>query len=358
MINVTKTYLPDRRKFDSYIDRIYESAWLTNHGPLYQELELRLKEYLGVRNIVLVSNGTLALQVAIKSLGLTGNVITSPFSFIATASSIAWEGLTPLFADIDKETWNLDPDKIEEAIDANTSAILPVHVFGNACKVKEIDAIAKQFNLKTIYDGAHAFGVNFMGESLLNWGDISILSFHSTKLFHTIEGGAIVTNDDDLADKIRKLTNFGFSNRYSFSEVGINTKMNEFQAAMGLCVLDEIDVILKKRKEIFDYYSTELEGLVKFQKTEPNCSQSYSYFPVLFPTIELMENAENVLNENQIFPRRYFFPSLDTLDIFKSCKEQKNSREIAGRILCLPIYPGLNGVTIEKIVSILRSVLG
>jgi len=236
MINVTKTHLPDIDRYKAYIDRIYRSGWITNNGALVQELEEKLKEYLGVRNILLVSNGTLALQICYKALGLTGEAITTPFSFVATTSSLVWEGLSPVFVDISPETLNMDPDRIEEAIRPETSCIVPVHVFGNGCDVEKIGQIAKKHHLKVVYDAAHAFGVKYNGESILNYGDVSILSFHATKFFHTIEGGAIVTGDDELYEKAKHMINFGITGPESIVGLGINGKMNEFQAAMGLCI--------------------------------------------------------------------------------------------------------------------------
>ncbi|HBN28622.1 MAG TPA: aminotransferase DegT, partial [Clostridiaceae bacterium] len=239
MINVTKTYLPDRTKLDKYIDKIYSTAWVTNNGQLVKELTTRLEEYLGVQNLLLVTNGTLALQIAYKALGVNGQAITTPFSFVATTSSLVWEGIEPIFVDIDPETFCIDPSKIEEAITSETTAIVPVHVFGNACDVEKIENIAQKYGLKTIYDGAHSFGVKYNGESLLSYGDATILSFHATKLFHTIEGGAIIFKNKEDYERAKLMINFGIDGTDSVIELGINAKMNEFQAAMGLCVLDE-----------------------------------------------------------------------------------------------------------------------
>lgn len=354
MINVTKPYLPNKAKFLEYVEQIYKTVWLTNNGPLYQELELRLKDYLGVRNIILVTNGTFALQIAYKALGLKGSVITSPFSFVATSSSIIWEGMEPIFADISPNDWNINPEEIERHIRADTSAIVPVHVFGNSCNVEAIETIAHKKKLKIVYDAAHAFGVNYKDASLLGYGDISTLSFHATKLFHTIEGGAIITSDDELAKKIRLMINFGITGPENIESLGINCKMNEFQAAMGLCILDEVDQIHKERKRIVEYYTSELENLVKFQSFDINCSRNNAYFPVLFNTEEQMKKVQVELNNNDIFPRRYFFPSLDTLE-FNVCKQSMPvSNSIASRILCLPIYPELKDTIIAKITCIIK----
>ena len=341
MINVTQAYLPEKEKFKAYVDRIYESGWLTNNGAIVRELEKRLQEYLGVKHLILVANGSLALQLSYKALGLKGDVITSPFSFVATASTLVWEGLNPVFSDIDPDTFNVSPDEIEKNITDKTTAIVPVHVFGNPCEVELIHGIADKNNLKVIYDAAHAFGVNYKGESILNYGDVSTLSFHATKLFHTIEGGAVITNDDSLAEKIRLLINFGISDA-KINTLGINAKMNEFEAAMGMCVLDEINNIKKQREKIWKTYLLELKGLVNFQMFNKNSNNNYSYAPVLFDSKQQVLKVERSLNEHHIYPRRYFYPSLDTLDFLSSQPLCSISKNIADRTLCLPIFSGLN----------------
>lgn len=342
MINVTKSFLPSKDTYKSYVDRIFESGWLTNNGELLIELEHRLKEYLGVKNIILVANGSIALQVAYKSLELKGEVITTPFSFPATTSSLVWEGLSPVFADIDSNSFNLDSNNIESLITKNTSAIVPTHVFGNPCDVESIQSIADKYKLKVIYDAAHAFGSKYKGKSILNYGDISTLSFHATKQFHTIEGGAIITKDDELAKKIRLLINFGISGPSTIESLGINAKMNEFEAAMGLCVLDEIDHIGQKRCDIWQTYTENLHSKVGFQKWSEQGRNNYSYAPVLFRSEEQVLNIEAKLKEKSIYTRRYFYPSLDSLDYLQSNQVCDISRDIASRILCLPIYPGLD----------------
>jgi dTDP-4-amino-4,6-dideoxygalactose transaminase len=248
MINVTKTYLPDKSKYIEYVNRIFKSGWLTNNGQFVQELEKRLADYLGVENLLVVTNGTLALQIAYRILGLKGQVITTPFTFIATVSSLVWEGLNPVFADINSDTFNISPELIEKKISKETSAILPVHVFGNACEVEQIENLAKQHKLKLIFDAAHAFGVRYKDSGILNFGDASILSFHSTKIFHTIEGGAVIFRDKKDYEKARLMINFGIAGYDIVKVLGINAKMNEFQAAMGLCILDDIEELIGKRK--------------------------------------------------------------------------------------------------------------
>lgn len=354
MIRVTKTYLPNKEKYKKYVDEIYSNGWITNNGPLVQRLEKRLANYLGVKNIILVSNGTVALEIAYRTLGLDGFVITTPFSFVATTSSLVTNNLHPIFADIDRSTFNIDPENIKKHLTKNTSAILPVHVFGNACQVEEIASIAEQSNLKVIYDAAHAFDVHYNNQNILNYGDVSTLSFHATKLFHTIEGGALIINDDELVAKARYLINFGIMNEEEIPELGTNAKMNEFEAAMGLCVLDDIEEIKQKRKVVFDTYATELHGFVEFQEQNKNATQNYSYFPAVFEDKEKLIDVKNALEEVQIFPRRYFYPSLDTLDYIEPKQEMVISRELSKRILCLPFYADLEVDIQAQIIDIVR----
>ena len=354
MINVTKSYLPNIEKYKNYIDEIYKTAWLTNQGPLVQKLEKRLAQYLGVKNIVLVSNGTIALEIAYRALDLKGEVITTPFSFVATTSSLVTNRLTPIFVDIDEKTFNLSPENIEEKITSKTSAILPVHVFGNACEVEEIEQIANKHNLKVVYDAAHAFDVKYKDNSVLNYGDISTLSFHATKLFHTIEGGALIINDDELVQKVRYLINFGIKSPTEIPHLGTNAKMNEFEAAMGLCILDDIEDIKTNRKKVVENYKIGLESLVTFQEQNNQASENYSYFPILFKNEEELLKIQKVLNDENIFPRRYFYPSLDTLEYIEPKQECKISRDISKRILCLPIYAELEKGNQDKIIDIIR----
>lgn len=356
MINVTRTYLPDRIKLDKYIDKIYSSAWVTNNGQLVQELTRRLEEFLNVQNLLLVSNGTLALQVAYRVLGIKRQVITTPFSFVATTSTLVWEKLEPVFVDIDPETFCIDPSRIEGSITPETTAIVPVHVFGNACDVEKIERIAQKHGLKTIYDGAHAFGVRYKGESLLSYGDAATLSFHATKLFHTIEGGAIVFKRKKDLEKARLMVNFGIDGPDSVVELGINAKMNEFQAAMGLCVLDEIETIFEQRCELWNYYQDSLKDHVQFQKRNCQCTNNYSYFPVLFENEKKLIEVKKALIAVDINPRRYFYPSLDTLGYLQPQSMQAVSRDIASRIMCLPIYPGLSIKEIGKIIKVLTCI--
>jgi dTDP-4-amino-4,6-dideoxygalactose transaminase len=354
MINVTKAYLPDRNKYKDYVDQIFDSAWLTNNGTLLQQLEKRLASYLRVRNIVLVANGSLALQLCYKAMELSGEVITTPFSFVATTSTLAWEGLSPVFADIDSDTLNIDADKIAQCVTPQTSAILPVHVFGNPCEVEKIQAIADANDLKVIYDGAHAFGCQLDDQSVLNFGDATTLSFHATKLFHTIEGGAVITNDDNLAAKIRQMINFGQVQSGDIEFAGTNAKMNEFEAAMGLCVLDDIELIKSQRRAIWQHYQETLGDIVSFQFFNPRSDNNYAYAPVLFDSEAQLLKVQKRLTDNGIVPRRYFYPSLDQLKYLNGPADCHNSQDIASRILCLPMYPGMTAEQLENISQLVR----
>lgn len=341
MIPVTKAYLPNKKKYQAYVNDIYDRGSLTNNGILVQELEKRLADYLGVKHLICVANGSLALQLAYKALDLKGEVITTPFSFAATVSTIVWEGLSPIFADINSSSFNMAPSNIQPLITKKTSAVVPVHVYGNPCDVEEIKIIAEQNNLKVIYDAAHAFNVTYKDQNILNYGNISTLSFHATKIFHSIEGGAIVTDHDHLAEKIRAQINFGIGYSRNFELVGTNAKMNEFEAAMGLCVLDEIELIMSHRKEIYTTYEESLRGLVSFQSWNNHSINNYAYAPILFNSEEELLRVNTALERKNIFARRYFYPSLDRLNYLKNKQILSKSRDISERILCLPIYSDL-----------------
>ena len=357
MINVTKTHLPERVKLDKYIDKIYQSNWLTNFGQLEQELTHRLKEFLEADNLLLTSNGTLAMQVAYKALGLTGEVITTPFSFVATTSSLAWEHLTPIFTDINPLSLNIDPQRIAEKITAKTSAILPVHVFGRACDITQIQEIADKNRLKVIYDAAHAFNVKTTnGTNILNYGDASTLSFHATKIFHTIEGGAIISKDANFIKECKKLINFGITGYDKIEGQGTNCKMNEFAAAMGLAVLDDIDYVMAERERVDMAYRELLPANI-LPQTINIANNNHAYFPVLFKDeIECLK-VRDALLANKIMPRRYFYPSLDTLD-YVGTQYCPISRDIASRILCLPMYDSLSNQEINHICNIVNGSIG
>lgn len=357
MINVTKTYLPKKSVYKQYVDKIYTSGWVTNDGALVRELEARLADYLGVENIVLVASGTAGLEIAYRTLELSNYVLTSPFSFVATTSSLVANGLSPVFVDIDPQQLTIDPKKVEGSITAHTEAIVPVHVFGNVSPVEEIERIAHKYALKVVYDAAHTFGVNYKGQSVLNYGDISVLSFHATKLFHTIEGGALILNDPSLVQKARYLINFGIDGPGSVKALGTNAKMNEFEAAMGLCVLDEIDLILEQRQVIFEKYGSLLGDILDFQEKKEGGSSNYGYFPVIFESEDALLRTCARLEAKNIFARRYFYPSLDSLCYIEPKQNCPVSRDISKRVLCLPIYPGLSDVEqMEIIETIKRSV--
>lgn len=341
MIPVTKPFLPPKAEYQRYLDGIWERNWLTNNGPLVNELELSLKEYLGLDHLLYVSNGTIALQLAIKALDLKGEIITTPFSYVATTSSIVWEGCKPVFVDILPDRFTLDPSKIEAAITPNTSAILATHVYGIPCEVEAIQQIADRYGLKVIYDGAHAFGVKVKGKSIFEYGDISTCSFHATKLFHTIEGGAVVTRDPELLKRMAYLRNFGHDGFERFNGVGINGKNSEFHAAMGLSVLPYLQEILQKRAEQSHQYKQFLKGL---RVTYPNISDvesyNYSYFPILFADETQLLKSKEILENHGVGSRRYFYPGLNSLDYTSgTCPV---SDEIASKVLCLPLYHSLS----------------
>jgi len=353
MIPVTKPFLPKAKEYDDYLHSIWERQWLTNNGPLVNEFELKLKNYLGLEHLLYVSNGTVALQIAIKALELKGEIITTPFSFVATTSSIVWEGCKPVFTDIDSETFNIDPEKIEAAITPKTSAILATHVYGNPCDIDAIQSVADKHGLKVIFDAAHCFGTMYKGKSVFDYGDISTTSFHATKLFHSIEGGAVFTRKPELLKKMAFMRNFGHNGQEDYSELGINGKNSEFHAAMGLCNLKYIDEILKKRKSLSLYYLQKLTGLnASFPKHNADFRSNYAYFPVLFDTKELMLKCLSDLETEKIYCRRYFYPSLSTLPYV-----QKTSlpvcESIVERIICLPLYHTLTFSDLDLITRII-----
>jgi dTDP-4-amino-4,6-dideoxygalactose transaminase len=360
MINVTKAFLPSLDQYVKYLEGIWERCHLTNHGPLVNELEEKLKEYLGTKYFFFVNNGTIALQLAIKALDLKGEIITTPFSYVATTSSIIWENADPIFVDINEKNYTIDADKIEAAITSNTSAILATHVYGIPCDVEKIQYIAQKHNLKVIYDAAHAFGVKYNGQSILNYGDISTLSFHATKLFHTVEGGGVVTNDEELMHRISYMRNFGHKGQEDFWGIGINGKNSEFHAAMGLCVFPHIDKILATRKllsESYDKYFQELGVNVQRPVLPANIEYNYSYYPVLFESEKQLLSVRNVLNASYIYPRRYFYPSLHTLPFVKNNYDLPVSQSASARVLCLPLYHELTIEQVKRICSMIAEVL-
>jgi len=356
MINVTKAYLPDKAEFYKYIDEIWERGHLTNHGPLVLELEEKLKNYLGVKYFFFTNNGTIALQIAIKALDLAGEIITTPFSYIATTSSILWEGCKPVFADIDSERLTLDPSRIEPLINENTVAILATHVYGIPCAVDEIEQLAANYRLKVIYDAAHAFGITYKNRGVMNYGDISTVSFHATKLFHTIEGGGLCTNDPDLAHRISYMRNFGHNGPEAFFGVGVNGKASEFNAAMGLSILPHIDQIIEERRKISAQYDSIFSGIHAISRPQvpTGTSYNYAYYPVLFSSEAILLKVREQLNFNGVFPRRYFYPSLNKLEYLSPCDSCAVSEYFSSRVLCLPLYTGLDSADVERIGNMIK----
>lgn len=337
MIPVTKPFLPPQKNYNLYLDSIWERNWLTNNGPLVNELELRLKEFLDLDHMLFVSNGTVALQLAIKALGLKGEIITTPFSYVATTTSIIWEGCNPVFVDILPDRLTINPDLIEASITEQTSAILATHVYGIPCDVEKIQKIADKHKLKVIYDGAHAFGVKYKGKSIFEYGDISTCSFHATKIFHTIEGGAVFTKDPELLKQLAYLRNFGHDGFEKFNGIGINAKNSEFHAAMGLTVLPYMADIQMKKQEHFSFYKEILKGLkVNYPMTDKVENYNYAYFTVIFSDVEQLFKSMKALEDNGIGSRRYFYPGLNHLEYTHgNCPI---SDGISEKVLCLPLY--------------------
>jgi dTDP-4-amino-4,6-dideoxygalactose transaminase len=354
-INVTKTFLPPIVEYQEYLEKIWENVWLTNQGPLLKQFETQTEEYLGVKNLHFVANGTLALQVSLRALGITGGeVITTPFSYVATTSTILWERCKPVFVDIEPTSLCIDPNKIEAAITKETKAIMAVHVFGHPCDVKKIEKLAKKHKLKVIYDGAHAFGVQYKGQSIFNYGDISICSFHSTKLFHTIEGGCIIAPSKAISDKVELIKRFGHNNDDHYM-LGINAKANEFQAAMGLCNFKYIAEILEKRKHVVDLYNKLLGEAVRRPSVRKGATKNYAYYPVILKDEKELLRIIDTLAIKNIFPRRYFYPSLNTLPYLEEACDCPVSEDISRRILCLPLYPDVEEDIITAICRVIKN---
>jgi len=347
MIHVTKTFLPPLEEYNEILRRAWDVNWITNRGRLVLELEERLKDHLDVSNVIAMTNGTLPIQIAIKSLKLQGEIITTPFSYVATTSSIVWEQCTPVFVDIDPVHLTIDENKIEAAITKGTSAILATHVFGNPCYVEAIETIAKRHNLKVIYDAAHCFGVTYKGKSIFEYGDISTCSFHATKLFHTGEGGAIFFSDEELYNSLFYHHNFGHRGKEDFQGVGINGKMSELQAAMGLAVLPYIPALIESRKRVIDHYRKELQNFSSV-KIREGTEWNYSYFPIFFEHESKLLEVLDRLNKKNIFPRRYFYPSLNKLNYVQNVS-MPISDDITSRILCLPVAHDLTEQTVYNI---------
>lgn len=357
VINVTKAFLPPKEEYEKYLGTIWENYWLTNQGPLVQELERKLKEHLGVEHLLFVSNGTIAIQLAIKALELKGEIITTPFSYVATTTSVLWENCTPVFADIEAKSFCIDPSCIEKLITPKTSAILATHVYGYSCDVERIETIAKRHNLKVIYDGAHAFDVKVNGQSIFNFGDVSTISFHATKLYHTVEGGAIITKDAKLAEKLYLYRSFGHIGDDYFS-LGVNGKNSEFHAAMGLCNLKYVPRIIENRKKSVEIYRSSLsDSKVYFPIPHSAQTLNYSYFPVVFDNESTLLRVRKILLENGISTRRYFFPSLNQLPYILEKYSCPIAEDVSKRVLCLPLYYELQEEVIKKISDLIISAI-
>ena len=360
-IYVTQPVLPPLEEFTDSLRQIWDNKILTNNGPFHQQFEKELADYLGVKYISLFSNGTLALITALQALRIVGEVITTPFSFVATTHSLWWNNIKPVFADVESNTFNLDPEKVEAAITPQTTAIMPVHVYGNPCNLEAFQKIADTYGLKLIYDAAHAFGVKVNGKSVLNFGDLSILSFHATKVFNTIEGGAIICQDEKTKKRIDFLKNFGFADEVTVIEPGINAKMNELQAAYGLLQLKYVDEKIAKRKAITELYREKLTDIpgIKFLNDMKDVDHTYSYFPIFIDEKVFGKKRDELYDElkkHNIFGRRYFYPLISQFPSYRGLPSSKddnlpNATRVAEQVICLPIYPELELNVAIKIAS-------
>ena len=355
MIAVTKTFLPPFEEYTTQLKRAWDKAWITNNGELVNELEAKLKEYLGVKHLLFCTNGTIVLQMALKVLGLSKEIITTPFSYVATTNAILWEKCKPVFVDINKNDFCIDVTKIEAAITKDTEAILATHVYGYPCDVEAIENIAAKYNLKVIYDAAHSFAAEYKNKQVLSYGDISTCSFHATKLFHTVEGGCIITNDDAIAEQLILFRSFGHigDNYYS---LGVNGKNSEFHAAMGLCNLPHLPSIIDRRKIISELYGELLSGTITRPHPLDLTVYNYAYFPVVFKNEEQLLLVKKTLEENNIFSRRYFYPSLNKLPFIENASSCPVSEDISSRVLCLPLYDSLTLDEVKEICRIILSV--
>jgi len=354
MIPVTKSFFPPIEEYMAQVQRAYDNGWLTNRGELVVELEQKLTDYLELKEskILCMNNGTIPLQIALKLLGNGGEIITTPFSYVATTAAIVWENCTPVFVDIHPEYLTIDESLIEAAITEKTTCILATHVFGNPCNVEEIDRIAKKHNLKVIYDAAHCFGVKYKNKSIFEYGDVSTCSFHATKLFHTGEGGAIFCRDPELFHQLYYSHNFGHDGPLAFHGLGINGKISELQAAMGLAVLPHMNKILKGRQEAVSMFREKLMPWYQMLKLREGSEWNFSYFPILCETEEELLGVERKLKENDILARRYFYPSLNNLPYLVRL-HSPISENISKRILCLPLYHNIELQEIQRVCKFL-----
>ena len=364
-IYVTQPDLPDLKEFIPYLEQIWNNKILTNNGPFHQQFETALAEYLGVPFVSLFTNGTLALITSLQMLEIEGEVITTPFSFVATAHSLWWNKIKPVFVDIEPDYFNLNPEKIEAAITEKTTAIMPVHVYGNPCAYSKIKEIADKYGLKVIYDAAHAFNVKENGKSILNHGDLAILSFHATKVFNTFEGGAIICHDMETKKQIDQLKNFGFTGETTVVAPGINSKMSEFQSAFGLLQLKYVDQYIEKRKKIAQLYRTLLNGIagIFFLDDIENVHHNYSYFPIIVDNVKYSltrDELYDMLKAQSIYCRRYFYPIISNFPTYHSLDSSNKANlpianEISEKVICLPIYSGLQRGIVERICGIIQN---
>lgn len=361
-INVTKASLPTFEEYCNEIKSIWETHWLTNNGAIHNRFAEQLKSYLSVKNIVLYTNGHLALEAAIALFNFPkgSEIITTPFTFISTTNAIVRNGLKPVFCDIEKKHYTLDASKIEQLINRNTVAILPVHVYGNICEIEKIEAIAKKYNLKIIYDAAHAFGITYKGQSIGSFGDVSMFSFHATKVFNTIEGGAICFNDSNYTQVLNDMKNFGIRNEEESLYIGGNAKMSEFQASMGICNLKYVDENIKKRKKLFDKYISLLKGIdgIILPEYQSGVESNYSYFPVVFDGYKYSrDEVKSILSKNGVGARKYFYPLVSDFECYKDFEKGYTpvAKYISDRVLTLPLYPDLEMEEVKMICNIIKN---
>ncbi|WP_419569535.1 DegT/DnrJ/EryC1/StrS family aminotransferase [Rheinheimera sp.] len=357
MIQLNKPYLPTFTSYSRYLDKVYSKGWLTNNGPMAQELKVRLEDYLGVKNLLPVANGTLAMQLAYKVFDLKGEAVTTPFTFIATSSSLAWEGIRPRFADVDPNSYNLNAVQCEPFIRQGCNAVVPVHVYGNPCDVHAFETLRERHKVRVIYDAAHAFGIKVSDNSVLNYGDASTLSFHATKVFHTVEGGAVIFRSSDDYERAVMMTNFGIDvTTGQIPEQGINTKISEVHAAMGLAVLDDIEKIMERRQALYQQYRHQLHGIVQQQGWHPDATENGAYMPVSFENATLSEFVMQQLQDKGIMSRRYFSPSINKLEQYSEVNADHCpvSESLATRTLCLPLYYDLTEQELNQVTAAVK----